>query len=130
MLTINGAFSTFAVKDLESARRFYGDRLGLDVRDEPHMGLLELHVGGGAPVTIYPKPDHQPAVFTILNFLVSDVDRAVSELNEAGIQMQRFDSPESGMTANERGVYRGQGPAIAWFLDPAGNILAVIEQRS
>jgi catechol 2,3-dioxygenase-like lactoylglutathione lyase family enzyme len=128
MLTISGAFSTFAVRDLDSARRFYGDQLGLDVRDEPRMGLLELHVGRGEPVTIYPKPDHQPAVFTILNFLVDDIDRAVSELNAAGIEMQRYDSPESGMTANEHGVYRGQGPAIAWFLDPAGNILAVIER--
>jgi catechol 2,3-dioxygenase-like lactoylglutathione lyase family enzyme len=128
MLTITSAFSTFAVPDLESARRFYRDQLGLDLRDEPRMGLLELHVGGGAPITIYPKPDHQPAVFTVLNFLVRDIDRAVSELNAVGIEMHRYDNPESGMTGDERGIYRGQGPAIAWFLDPAGNILSVIEQ--
>ncbi len=127
MLTINGAFSTFAVPDLDAARHFYKDQLGLDVRDETTMGLLELHLGGGAPITIYPKPDHRPAVFTVLNFLVSDIDRAVGELRAAGIEMQRYDNPESGMTADEQGVYRGQGPAIAWFTDPAGNILAVIE---
>ena len=127
MLTIQGAFSAFAVPDLDAARRFYRDQLGLDIRDEPVMGMLELHVGDGLPITIYPKPDHQPAVFTILNFLVADIERAVTELNAAGIQMQRYDMPGSGMSADDRGVYRGQGPAIAWFTDPAGNILAVIE---
>src|SRR5690242_538164 len=130
MVTFSDAFSTFAVKDLDAARRFYRDVLGLDVREENQMGLLELHVGAGLPITIYPKPDHEPAVFTILNFLVDDIDAAVAGLVDAGVEMQRYDAPDSGMTADARGVYRGVGPAIAWFLDPDGNILSVIERPS
>src|SRR2546426_12176667 len=91
MLKTSGAFSTFAVPDIEAARRFYGQTLGLDVRDQAEMGLLDLHLGPGAPVTIYPKPDHKPAVFTILNFLVDDIDAAVTQLTDAGGEMQRYD---------------------------------------
>ena len=127
MLKMKDAFSTIAVPDLDVARDFYGNKLGIDVRTEPEMGMLELHVGGGAPVTVYPKPDHKPAVFTVLNFVVDDIDAAVSQLNDAGITMQRYDV-DGGMDADERGIYRGQGPAIAWFTDPAGNILSVIQQ--
>jgi predicted enzyme related to lactoylglutathione lyase len=127
MLKVKDAFSTIAVPDLDAARDFYGKKLGIDVSTEPDMGMLELHVGQGAPVTVYPKPDHKPAVFTVLNFVVDDIDAAVSQLNEAGITMQRYDV-DGGMKADDKGIYRGEGPAIAWFTDPAGNILSVIEQ--
>jgi len=127
MLKMKDAFSTIAVPDLDVARDFYGKKLGIDVSTEPDMGMLELHVGQGAPVTVYPKPDHKPAVFTVLNFVVDDIDAAVSQLNDAGITMQRYDV-DGGMKADDKGIYRGQGPAIAWFTDPAGNILSVIEQ--
>jgi len=127
MLKVKDAFSTIAVPDLDVARDFYGKKLGIDVSTEPDMGMLELHVGKGAPVTVYPKPDHKPAVFTVLNFVVDDIDAAVSQLNDAGITMQRYDV-DGGMKADDKGIYRGEGPAIAWFTDPAGNILSVIEQ--
>jgi predicted enzyme related to lactoylglutathione lyase len=123
-------FSTFAVPDIEAARRFYGETLGLDVRDDANdMGMLQLGLGNGANVTIYPKPDHKPAVFTILNFVVPDIEAAVTALTESGVKMQRYDM-DGGMEPDTKGIYRGQGPAIAWFTDPAGNILAVIEQSS
>jgi len=127
MLKMKDAFSTIAVPDLDVARDFYGSKLGIDVSTEAEMGMLELHVGQGAPVTVYPKPDHKPAVFTVLNFVVDDIDAAVSQLNDAGITMQRYDV-DGGMQADAKGIYRGQGPAIAWFTDPAGNILSVIQQ--
>ncbi len=127
MLKMKDAFSTIAVPDLDVARDFYGNKLGIDVSTEAEMGMLELHVGQGAPVTVYPKPDHKPAVFTVLNFVVDDIDAAVSQLNDAGITMQRYDV-DGGMQADAKGIYRGQGPAIAWFTDPAGNILSVIQQ--
>jgi catechol 2,3-dioxygenase-like lactoylglutathione lyase family enzyme len=120
------AFSSFAVPDIDAARRFYRDTLGLDVRDSREQGLLELHLGGGgAPVLVYPKPDHEPAVFTVLNFPVASVDAAVDELNAAGVEMARFDIEGGG--GDERGIHRGNGPTIAWFRDPAGNILSVLE---
>ena len=126
MLKTTGAFSTFAVPDIDAARRFYRDTLGLDVRDATEMGLLEIHTGDGLPVTIYPKPDHKPAVFTVLNFLVEDIDAAVDQLTEAGVTMERYDM-DGAPAADERGIVRDQGPAIAWFTDPAGNILAVLQ---
>jgi len=124
---IVNAFSTFAVPDLDVAKQFYGETLGIDTRVQPEMGLLELHVGDGPPVTVYPKPDHQPAGFTVYNLLVEDIDAAVKELNAAGVRMDRYDMP-GPMEPDERNVYRGMGPPIAWFRDPAGNILSVIEQ--
>jgi catechol 2,3-dioxygenase-like lactoylglutathione lyase family enzyme len=118
------AFSSFAVPDTEAARAFYGDTLGLDIRDSRESGLLELHVGGGTPVLVYPKPDHSPANFTVLNFSVPDIDAAVDRLIGAGVRMERYPDFEQ----NEKGIARGpQGPAIAWFKDPAGNILSVLE---
>lgn len=117
------AFSSFAVKDTETAKAFYGDTLGLDVRDAREPGLLELHLGSGATVLIYPKDDHAPANFTVLNFSVADVDAAVDRLNAAGIRMARF----PGLETDEKGIARGMGTAIAWFTDPAGNILSVLE---
>jgi catechol 2,3-dioxygenase-like lactoylglutathione lyase family enzyme len=115
------AFSGFAVPDLEQAKEFYGTTLGIRVTDE--NGLLTLHLAGGdRPTLIYPKPDHEPANYTILNFQVEDVEKAVDGLVERGVEMERYE----GFDQDEKGIARGQGPDIAWFKDPAGNILAVL----
>jgi catechol 2,3-dioxygenase-like lactoylglutathione lyase family enzyme len=115
------AFSGFAVPDVDQAREFYADTLGINVTEE--NGLLTLHLAGGErPTLIYPKPDHQPANYTILNFQVEDVEKAVDELTAKGVEMERYD----GFDQDEKGIMRGQGPDIAWFKDPAGNILAVL----
>ena len=125
MLDINNAFSGFAVKDIEEARSFYSETLGLEVEDGP-MGLLNLHLTGSTNVLVYPKPDHEPAVFTILNFEVPDIDAAVTALTERGVEFARYDDFDQ----DERGVFRGsrndQGPDIAWFRDPSGNVLSII----
>lgn len=127
MLDGSKAFSGFAVDDLSKAKAFYGETLGLDVGDGP-MGTLEVRVGGGSPIFVYPKDDHVPATYTILNFPVDDIDKAVDELMKAGVSFERYDTP--GMQ-DEKGIARGkaadQGPDIAWFKDPAGNILSVLE---
>jgi catechol 2,3-dioxygenase-like lactoylglutathione lyase family enzyme len=123
MFKPNGWFSTYAVKDTEKARAFYGDTLGLDVRDGREAGLLELHLGDGGPVILYPKPDHVPATFTVLNFVVSDVSAAVDELSAVGIPTLRY----PGVEQDAKGIVRGQGPTIAWFADPDGNIISVLE---
>jgi catechol 2,3-dioxygenase-like lactoylglutathione lyase family enzyme len=115
------AFSGFAVPDIEQAREFYGDKLGIKVTEE--NGMLTLHLAGGErPTLIYPKPDHEPSNYTILNFQVEDVEKAVDELAARGVQMERYD----GFDQDEKGIMRGQGPDIAWFKDPAGNILSVL----
>jgi predicted enzyme related to lactoylglutathione lyase len=120
------AFSGFSTNDIDAARRFYADTLGLDAR-MGEMGILELHLTGGGRVIVYPKDGHQPATFTVLNFPVADIDAAVDELAKAGVSMERYD----GMPQDDRGIVRGtadgSGPDIAWFQDPAGNILAVIK---
>jgi predicted enzyme related to lactoylglutathione lyase len=117
------AFNGFAVDDIEKARAFYGETLGLKVSDE-EMGVLGLHLAGGRDTMIYPKPDFTPATYTILNFVVDDIDRAVDELTARGVQMERYD----GFDQDEKGIARGpEGPQIAWFTDPAGNILAVLQ---
>lgn len=122
------AFSGFAVKDIEAAKAFYGETLGQDVRDGP-MGLLELHLTGGGTVMVYPKGDHEPATYTILNFPVDDVDAAVDKLTAARVTMERYDRPD--MPQDEKGIARDpNGPAIAWFKDPSGNILAVLSMGS
>ena len=125
MLDINNAFSGFAVKDIEEARSFYSETLGLEVEDGP-MGLLNLHLTGSTNVLVYPKPDHEPAVFTILNFEVPDIDAAVTALTERGVEFARYDDFDQ----DERGIFRGsrndQGPDIAWFRDPSGNVLSII----
>ena len=120
------AFSSFSVEDLASARRFYGETLGLSV-SEDEMGFLELHLGGaGGRVLVYGKTDHQPATFTVLNFAVPDIERAVDGLVAAGVTMERYDVPE--MAADAKGIVRGEyGPPIAWFTDPARNVIAVME---
>jgi predicted enzyme related to lactoylglutathione lyase len=121
MFTDTPAFSGFAVDDLDAARSFYGDTLGLRTEDGP-MGVLSLQLAGDRPTMIYPKPDFVPATYTILNFAVEDVDAAVDELNSRGVEMERYE----GFDQDEKGISRGQGPDIAWFKDPAGNILAVL----
>jgi len=115
------AFSGFAVDDLEKARQFYGETLGLEVSEE--HGLLTLHIAGDRPTFIYPKPDFAPATYTILNFPVEDVEKAVDELAARGVEFERYD----GFEQDERGIARGAGPMIAWFKDPAGNILSVLQ---
>jgi len=116
------AFSGFAVDDIDAARTFYGETLGLEVKDGP-MGILNLELAGGRPTMIYPKPDFSPATYTILNFPVEDVGAAVDELTARGVEMERYD----GFDQDEKGIMRDNGPTIAWFTDPAGNILAVLE---
>jgi catechol 2,3-dioxygenase-like lactoylglutathione lyase family enzyme len=124
VLTDSPAFSGFAVPDVEAARRFYADTLGLRVEVDENMGgMLTLHLGGGANVLVYPKPDHRPATFTVLNFPVEDVDRAVDELAAKGVRFERYPDFDQ----DDKGIARGQGPAIAWFTDPAGNVLSVLE---
>jgi catechol 2,3-dioxygenase-like lactoylglutathione lyase family enzyme len=116
------AFSGFAAPDIEQAKQFYGDTLGIEVTEE--YGLLTLHLNGGdRPTLIYPKPDHEPAGFTILNFQVDDVEKAVDELNARGVSMEKYD----GFDQDEKGIMRGNGPDIAWFKDPAGNVLSVLK---
>jgi catechol 2,3-dioxygenase-like lactoylglutathione lyase family enzyme len=117
------AFSGFAVADLDEARQFYEETLGLRVTAE--NGLLNLHLAGGRDTLVYPKPDHTPAGYTILNFPVHDIDKAVDELTARGVQFERYDNADQ----DEKGIHRGEGPDIAWFKDPAGNILAVLQEE-
>ena len=123
MFKAKDAFSGFSVNDIPKAKEFYGKILGMEVSDDHDM--LQLHVGGGARVLVYPKPNHTPVTFTILNILVPDVDEAVSDLEKRGVRFEIYDQP--GLKTDARGIMRGQGPTIAWFKDPAGNILSVIE---
>ena len=119
------AFSGFAVDDLDRAREFYAETLGLEI-DEESEGL-GLKLGGGGTVFVYPKQDHEPATFTILNFPVDDIDAAVAELRERGIGFERYEG--TPIETGEDGIFRGgHGPAIAWFKDPAGNVLSVLQQ--
>src|SRR5437773_1360627 len=118
------AFSGFSVNNVEQAKKFYGDTLGLDVDDQ--NGMLFLNIKGGNRILIYPKDDHKPASFTILNFPVDDINAAVDGLTTQGIKLERYDVP--GLEPNEKLIYSGEGPTIAWFKDPAGNILSVLEE--
>jgi catechol 2,3-dioxygenase-like lactoylglutathione lyase family enzyme len=116
------AFSGFSVDDVPEARKFYGETLGLRVSEE--YGMLSLHIAGEWNILVYPKPDHTPASFTILNFPVDEIDEAVDELAERGVRFERYD----GLEQDEKGIFRGGGPYIAWFKDPAGNVLSVLQQ--
>lgn len=119
------AFSGFSVDDIPKAKEFYGQMLGLDVSEE--NGMLHLRIAGGGTVLIYPKSNHEPATFTILNFPVDNVEQAVDELRKRGV---RFEKYEGEMKTDEKGIFHGErGPKIAWFTDPARNILSVLEQK-
>jgi predicted enzyme related to lactoylglutathione lyase len=118
------AFSGFSVDDIGAAKKFYGETLGIRV-SELGAGLLTLHIAGDRDIIVYPKPNHEPATFTILNFPVDDIDQAVDELSRRGIEFLRYD----GFSQDDKGIARGdEGPPIAWFTDPAGNILAVLQE--
>jgi catechol 2,3-dioxygenase-like lactoylglutathione lyase family enzyme len=117
------AFSGFAVDDLEKAREFYGGTLGL--RTSVQHDIMTLHLAGDRDTIVYPKPGHHPADYTILNFQVDDIDYAVGQLAERGVQFEHYE----GLGQDEKGINRAGGPYIAWFKDPAGNILAVLQER-
>ena len=120
MIGTQPAFSGFSANDIPAERAFYGETLGVNVTEE--MGGLNLQLAGGQRVYIYPKENHEPATFTVLNFEVPDIDKAVDELSSRGVQFERYE----GMDQDAKGVMRDNGPSIAWFKDPAGNILSVL----
>ncbi|HVW97414.1 MAG TPA: VOC family protein [Mucilaginibacter sp.] len=122
------AFSGFSVNDMNKAKEFYHGVLGLDV-EENNMGIMTLKLSGGAEVIVYPKSNHEPATFTILNFAVDDVDKAVDELTRAGVSFEQYDFGD--IKTDEKGIMRGdgRGPDIAWLKDPAGNILSVLKKE-
>ena len=123
MFRTTKAFSGFAVNDIDAAKKFYGEVLGIDVTEE--HGLLNLHLAGGRDTLAYPKSDHVPATYTILNFPVADIDAAVDELASRGVTFEHY----NGFGQDDKGIARGpDGPPIAWFTDPSGNILAVLEE--
>lgn len=130
MLENSKAFSAFSVDDIPKAKQFYHDVLGLTVA-ERDMGIIELRIESNTPIIIYPKPDHRPASFTILNFPVADIVKTVDQLIEKGVTFEQYDGD---LKTDEKGICWGpdndqEGPNIAWFKDPAGNILSVIEER-
>jgi catechol 2,3-dioxygenase-like lactoylglutathione lyase family enzyme len=118
------AFSGFAVPDVAAAKAFYGDTLGIKVSEE-EMGLLNLQLGEGREIIVYPKPDHTPASFTVLNFPVPDVEKAVDELTARGVRFEQYEDPPT----DAKGIMREGGPLIAWFTDPSGNVFSVIAQE-
>jgi predicted enzyme related to lactoylglutathione lyase len=124
MLGTSKAYSGFSTDDIPAAKRFYEATLGLKVSEA--NGMLTLHLGGGAEVLVYPKEDHAPAAFTILNFPVDDIEVAVDQLAGRGVEFARYE----GMEQDEKGIFRASGPPIAWFTDPAGNILSVLEETA
>ncbi len=125
MLAHSKAFSGFSVDDIPRAKQFYGETLGLQISEE--YGMLHLHLAGDRDILIYPKQGHTPATYTILNFPVDHINQAVDELTNQGVAFERYDN-----LADERGIARGiannQGPDIAWFKDPAGNILSILQE--
>ena len=125
MLADSKAYSGFAVPDLAEARAFYADTLGLNVSElDDQSDLITLHLAGGRNIVVYTKPDHSPATYTILNFPVDDIEATVDGLAERGVRFEQYD----GIEQDDKGINRGEGPLIAWFRDPAGNILSIIEQ--
>jgi predicted enzyme related to lactoylglutathione lyase len=124
MLGDTTAYSSFAVDDIDAAQRFYNDTLGIETdKFDMGPGLLMLRLAGGRNTMVYAKPDYVPATYTVLNFAVEDVEKAVEDLTSRGVTMQRYD----GFDQDDKGIARGEGPPIAWFEDPAGNVLAVME---
>jgi catechol 2,3-dioxygenase-like lactoylglutathione lyase family enzyme len=118
-------FSTFSSNDIEACKKFYEETLGLSVGE--NMGGLSLNFSNGAQVFIYPKEDHEPAVFTVLNLPVPDVDAAVDELTSRGVTFEKYDLPD--LKTDDKGVMRGEGPMIAWFKDPVGNIISIMNEN-
>ena len=129
MLATSKAFSSFSVNDLPKAKKFYEDILGLETKDDP-MGVMEVHLEGGKFIMVSPKPNHEPATYTVLNFLVPDIDKTVDGLIAKGVVFEQYHNEY--MQTDEKGIVRGggeKGPNIAWFKDPAGNIFGVIEEK-
>jgi catechol 2,3-dioxygenase-like lactoylglutathione lyase family enzyme len=124
MFETTKAFSGFSVDDIPAAKKFYGETLGVRVSEE--NGTLTLHIAGDRDIFVYPKPDHTPATYTILNFPVDDIEKVVDELTERGVRFERY--PQMGSDVDAKGIYRGEGPLIAWFTDPAGNVLSVLQE--
>lgn len=132
MFSKTQAFSSFSVNDIQAAKQFYGDLLGIKVTEDSNMGILVLHISNGGEVLIYPKgEDHRPASFTILNFPVDDIDTAVDELGRRGVRFEQYDNPD--IPQDDKGILCGLeydgSPDIAWFTDPAGNILSVLQNK-
>lgn len=125
MLGQTKAFSGYSVDDLKKAEKFYGETLGIEVSQQNEMPVLHLKIHGGHDVILYEKPNHQPATFTVLNFPVDNVDETVKALKSKGVQFESYDFP--GLKTDDDNIMRGNGPTIAWFTDPAGNILSVIQ---
>ena len=126
MLKDTKAFSGYSVNDLEAAKRFYGETLGLEVTE--NSAGLGLELAGGQRVFMYPKDDHEPATFTVLNFQAEDVEATVDALTERGVEFERYEG--TPIETDEKGVFRGEGPLIAWFKDPAGNVISVIDENA
>jgi catechol 2,3-dioxygenase-like lactoylglutathione lyase family enzyme len=124
-LSQSRAFSGFSVNDIQKAKQFYSETLGLKVTEA--NGLLRLHLASGATVLVYPKPNHTPASYTILNFPVDNIERAVDDLTKNGVRFERY---EGNIKTDAKGIFRGGGPLIAWFKDPAGNICSVLEDKA
>jgi predicted enzyme related to lactoylglutathione lyase len=119
------AFSSFSVNNLQKAKEFYSQTLGLEVSEM--RGLLNLHIASGTNILIYPKPDHTPATFTILNFPVDNIEETIDELTRRGVRFETYN--KENLKTDEKGIFHGGGPKIAWFKDPAGNILSVLEEK-
>lgn len=129
MFTHTNAFSSFSVNSIEDAQKFYHDILGLEVAElnEGGMPLLELRTGGGHRILLYPKPNHTAATYTVLNFPVDDIDKTAEELTGRGVRFLQYD--EGDIKTDGKGIMRGNGPLIAWFEDPSGNILSILEEK-
>jgi predicted enzyme related to lactoylglutathione lyase len=121
------AFSGFSVDDSEKAKKFYAEVLGLQVEDTEMPGVFHLHIAGSNRILVYAKPNHTPATYTVLNFPVSNIEDAIAQLTHRGVRFRVYDDPN--FRTDEKGIFRGGGPLIAWFKDPAGNILSVIEEE-
>jgi catechol 2,3-dioxygenase-like lactoylglutathione lyase family enzyme len=124
-LRASNAFSGFSVNDIPKAKKFYSDVLGLKVSED--HGILTLHLANGGSVIAYPKENHEPATFTVLNFPVPDVDKTVDELKKKGVRFEHYDTKD--LKTDDKGIMRDNGPTIAWFKDPAGNILSVLDEN-
>lgn len=126
MFKKNNAFGSFSVDDLQKANDFYKNTLGMEVTKDTEMEILRLKIGSNSSLIIYPKKDHIPASFTILNFPVNSIEKSVEELKKRGVKFEKYDN--ESIKTDEKGILRSEGTLIAWFKDPAGNILSVIEQ--